>query len=477
MKNNKKTYTGIFRDGGAGKFAKRRFRERRKKLMERENKLMAITGVPYGPEGKTVWSYAYCPTFQEPSLMYLTGINQSEVVLLLDPNSRESDEILFVAEKDLKLEFWNGIRFGVGDEKSVREVQKVTGIQDVRDIRDLKNVLQERFLKQKKKQLGTFWVEGVKNGKRTEIKTDHNWDFKSKLSRWVRAWNSSGKSLSGLSLVNIMENHFDLRLPLDEYDVANTQKASDVTGSAFKATLRNLREFRNEFQIQGFIEGQMLMNSPYGLSFPSIVASGSNATILHYMKNDDVFARNELVLIDFGIRWMTMHADISRTVPTSGRFNPLQKMLYEIVLKAQKAVQRKAKAGVTIDVLNDCCWGSINSDLDNIFRKAGGKCKLKYKSRPHGVSHLIGEQEHDGDPFRNYLSEPMKPGWLISNEPGLYGVFRIQLNGKTYDEEIGIRIEDNLLITETGCRNMSRKIPKSVAEIERLMLAPARGKV
>ena len=472
MKNNKKTYTGIFRDGGAGKFAKRRFRERRKKLMERENKLMAITGVPYGPEGKTVWSYAYCPTFQEPSLMYLTGINQSEVVLLLDPNSRESDEILFVAEKDLKLEFWNGIRFGVGDEKSVREVQKVTGIQDVRDIRDLKNVLQERFLKQKKKQLGTFWVEGVKNGRKVEIKTDHNWDFKNKLSRWVGSWNSSGKNL-----VNIMENHFDLRLPLDEYDVANTQKASDVTGSAFEATLRIFREFRNECQVQGYIEGQMLMNSPYGLSFPSIVASGSNATILHYMKNDDAFARNELVLIDFGIRWMTMHADISRTVPTSGRFNPLQKMLYEIVLKAQKAVQRKAKAGVTIDVLNDCCWGSINSDLDNIFRKAGGKCKLKYKSRPHGVSHLIGEQEHDGDPFRNYLSEPMKPGWLISNEPGLYGVFRIQLNGKTYDEEIGIRIEDNLLITETGCRNMSRKIPKSVAEIERLMLAPARGKV
>ncbi|MCH7623975.1 MAG: aminopeptidase P N-terminal domain-containing protein [Nitrospinae bacterium] len=475
MKNNKKTYTGIFRDGGAGKFAKRRFRERRKKLMERENKLMAITGVPYGPEGKTVWSYAYCPTFQEPSLMYLTGINQSEVVLLLDPNSRESDEILFVAEKDLKLEFWNGIRFGVGDEKSVREVQKVTGIQDVRDIRDLKNVLQERFLKQKKKQLGTFWVEGVKNGKRTEIKTDHNWDFKSKLSRWVRTWNSSGKSLSGLSLVNIMENHFDLRLPLDEYDVANTQKASDVTGSAFKTTLRNFRGFRNEFQVQGFIEGQMLMNSPYGLSFPSIVASGSNATILHYMKNDDAFARNELVLIDFGVRWMTMHADISRTVPASGRFNPLQKMLYEIVLKAQKAVQRKAKAGVTIDALNDICWGSINSDLDNIFRKAGGKCKLKYKSRPHGVSHLIGEQEHDGDPFRNYLSQPMKPGWLISNEPGLYGAFRIQLNGKTYDEEIGIRIEDNLLITETGCGNMSRKIPKSVAEIERLMLAPLHG--
>lgn len=464
MKNNKKIYTGIFRDGGAGKFAKGRFRARRKKLMERENKLMVVTGVPYGPEGKTVWSYAYCATYQEPSMMYLTGVNQSEVVLLLDPDSKESDEILFVAEKDLRLEFWNGIRFGVGDEKSVREAQKITGIKDVRDIRDLKKVVEERLRKQKKKQLGTFWVEGTKNGKRVEIKTDHNWDFKNQLSRWLRSW-----KIPKSELVNIMRNHFDLRLPLDDYDVDNTQKASDVTGNAFKTTLRNFRELRTEFQVQGFIEGQMLMNSPYGLSFPSIVASGQNATVLHYMKNDDAFSRDELILIDFGVRWMTMHADISRTIPASGRFNPLQKMLYEIVLKAQKAVQRKAKAGVTIDELNDCCWESINSDLETVFLKAGGKCKLRYESRPHGVSHLMGEQEHDGDPFRNYLSEPMQPGWLISNEPGLYGAFRIKLNGKTYDEEIGIRIEDNLLITKTGCRNMSRKIPKSVAEIERLM--------
>jgi Xaa-Pro aminopeptidase len=464
MKNNKKTYTGIFRDGGAGKFAKRRFRDRRKKLMKLENKLMVITGVPYGPEGKTVWSYAYCATYQEPSVMYLTGINQSEVVLLLDPGSKESDEILFVAEKDLKLEFWNGIRFGVGDDKSVREVQKVTGIRDVRDIRDLKKVVEERLRKQKNRKVGTFWVEGTKNGKTVEIKTDHNWDFKSKLSRWLGSW-----KIPKSGLVNIMQNHFGLRLPLDDYDVASTQKASDVTGNAFKTTLQNFRGLRNEFQVQGYIEGQMQMNSPYGLSFPSIVASGCNATVLHYMKNDDAFSRDEMVLIDFGVRWMTMHADISRTIPASGRFNPLQKMLYEIVLKAQKAVQRKAKAGVTINELNDTCWGSVNSDLDKIFRKAGGKCKLRYESRPHGVSHLMGEQEHDGDPFRNYLSEPMQPGWLISNEPGLYGAFRIKLNGNTYDEEIGIRIEDNLLITATGCRNMSRKIPKSVAEIERLM--------
>jgi Xaa-Pro aminopeptidase len=210
------------------------------------------------------------------------------------------------------------------------------------------------------------------------------------------------------------------------------------------------------------------MRSPYGLSFPSIVASGPNATTLHYVKNDDDFEKNELVLIDFGVRWMTMHADISRTVPASGRFNPLQKILYEIVLNTQLAVEKKAKRGVKIRELNEFCWDTLNRGLEK-FKAMGGKFKLKYDKRPHGVSHLIGEQEHDGDPFRNYADEPMQAGWLISNEPGLYGHFQIRHKGRSYDEEIGIRIEDNLLITASGCKNMSRGIPKTVTEIEGLM--------
>ena len=176
-----------------------------------------------------------------------------------------------------------------------------------------------------------------------------------------------------------------------------------------------------------------------------------------------------MILMDFGVRWMTMHADISRTVPASGKFNPMQKILYEIVLKAQLLVQRTARRGITMSELNDYCWSSINRDLEDFFKSAGGKFKLRYKDRPHGVSHLMGEQEHDGDPFRNYLSDPMQEGWLISNEPGLYGAFKVRLNGKLYDEEIGIRIEDNLLITKTGCKNLSISIPKGVRQIEKLM--------
>ena len=233
--------------------------------------------------------------------------------------------------------------------------------------------------------------------------------------------------------------------------------------------LKNFSDFKNECQIQGFLEGKMLMNSPYGLSYPSIVASGVNATILHYMKNDDPISKNEMILIDFGVRWMTMHADITRTFPVSGKFNPMQKLLYEIVLNGQREVEKAARAGITIDELNNVCWAVVNDGLKKKFSAVGGKYKLRYKDRPHGVSHLMGEQEHDGDPFRNYATQPMKAGWMISNEPGLYGDFKIRLNGKTYDETIGIRIEDNLVMTPRSCMNLSSIIPKSIKEIERLM--------
>ncbi|SVE18363.1 uncharacterized protein METZ01_LOCUS471217, partial [marine metagenome] len=229
VKNKKKVYSGIFRDGGAGVSARSRFRNRRLALMKAENKLMAITGVPYGPGGETVWAYAHCPTYQEPAIMYLTGINQSNVILLLDPHSKESDEILFVGKKDLNQEFWDGIRFGVGDKKNLKEVQTVTGIKDVRDADDFEKILKQCFARQKSKKMGTLWMEGTKNGKKAVVKNDHNWNFKKKLSRSLKAWGAPTGSLK-----NIMKNHFDLRLPLDKYDISNTRKAQEITEEAFK---------------------------------------------------------------------------------------------------------------------------------------------------------------------------------------------------------------------------------------------------
>jgi Xaa-Pro aminopeptidase len=213
----------------------------------------------------------------------------------------------------------------------------------------------------------------------------------------------------------------------------------------------------------------MLRRSPFGLAFPSIIAGGRNATVLHYLKNDEPLDPKGLVLMDFGARWGTMHADITRVVPVSGRFNPLQALIYGIVLDAAKENQRNAKPGATIRELNDKVWAFLEDALERRFLSNGGKAKRAYTGKPHGVSHLMGEQEHDGDPHRIYQDHPLQPGWQISNEPGLYGHFVITLGGKRYAEWIGIRIEDDLLITKTGCRNLSGSIPREIGEIERLM--------
>ena len=207
MKKIKKVHSGIFRDGGAGAYAKRRYRDRRNKLMKKEGSLIVITGVPYGPGGKTVWAYAHSPTYQEPAIMYLTGINQNNVILLLDPKSKVSTEILFVGRKDRIMEFWEGVRFGVGDKASLQEVQSITGIKDVRDIGEFKDVLRERFVKNKKKSLATFWYEGIRKGRKTSITTDHNYDFKKKLAAWLREWKAPKGALknimANLSLIHI----------------------------------------------------------------------------------------------------------------------------------------------------------------------------------------------------------------------------------------------------------------------------------
>ena len=125
---------------------------------------MVLAGGPYGPGEETGWAYAQIPTYQEPAMMYLTGINQSKVILLLDPESRQSKEILFIGKKNPAMEFWDGYRFGVGDEKSLDEVRKVTGILDVRDIASFDCVLRERLTKQKKNELGAFWLAGEEEG-------------------------------------------------------------------------------------------------------------------------------------------------------------------------------------------------------------------------------------------------------------------------------------------------------------------------
>jgi len=212
----------------------------------------------------------------------------------------------------------------------------------------------------------------------------------------------------------------------------------------------------------------MLSQTNNGLAFPSIVATGKNACTLHYAKKDCEIKDGNLILMDFGCRYNAVCCDISRTVPANGKFNPLQKLLYNIVLDTQKFHEKNVRAGLTLKELGKKAWDYMEKLLEERFTAKGGKMKRRYVEKPHGISHLIGDIVHEGASNRSYLEEPLKPGMLISNEPGLYGHFTLSISGITYSEHIGIRIEDDLLITKNGCKNLSADIPKEVRAIEQL---------
>ncbi len=493
-----KKYSQVFPIGTAGSTMPQILIQRRKAHLAKLDSFAVFSGLPREPGAEHLWVMSGLRIFQEPALMHLTGINQTQIILILNPFSKDEKEILFVPQKDPKKEFWDGVRLGLAkansdsyaEDKSA--ITTLTGITCVKPIQDFVAYFQKLVKANKKGFAYTLFhsypntsqkfepkSESKTNSKSDskqkpktekkppkilETKSDYNWVFKEYLEKLSRL-----ASTKKFAINTWIEPHFALRLPLEKFQVKDVEWATEHTHQAFRDTLQEIKNCHNENEVACYIEYAMKKRSPFGLSFPSIIASGKNATVLHYLKNDEALDPKGLILLDFGVRFGTMHADISRTIPASGRYNPLQKLLYNVVLAAQLENQKNVCPNATIRELNKKVWLFLEEKLQSDFFEKGGKAKRSYNLQPHGVSHLMGEQEHDGDPHRLYQDYPLQIGWMISSEPGLYGYFEMIIAGVKYSEWIGIRIEDNLLITTKGCRNMSAHIPKEVLEIEALM--------
>ena len=209
-----------------------------------------------------------------------------------------------------------------------------------------------------------------------------------------------------------------------------------------------------EYQVQAEFEYKVKSLGADGMAFPTIAGSGINGTMLHYETNHDVCKENTLILLDLGARVKGYNADITRTYPVSGKFTERQKAFYNIVLKANQAVAAEARPGVTLKDLNDLCKKVLAEGLIELGLIEKEEEVGKYYM--HGVSHHLGIDVHD-------VTVPEKaklePGMIITNEPGLY----------IDEEEIGIRVEDDLLITEDGCVVLSQDIVRTVEDIEAKM--------
>lgn len=449
-------YSGLLINDDLGPSGSTRFMARRNRLLKAIDGPFIVSAVRRPPAAHAPWANLMVPVFQDPLFLYLTGLTQPGLCLLLDPSHPTHPETLFLPLKNPDHEFWEGTQLGADHAPDVAFIAEYTGIQHCESIESLSTHLTS--LSQRHSQITTFWNQSPSG----RVCRDDHYQFRHRLRRW----------LPSTVLTNAQSDVWSHMLCLDDVDIASMHCAQSKTLEAFTHTARQISQIRSETELAGLLVGELLRRTHFGLSFHPIVAGGQQATTLHYTQNNQPLVPGQLVLLDFGLRWHNMHSDISRVLPVNGRFNPLQALVYEAVLAGQAVVESAAKPGVTINELNTLCWSTIQDCLTETITRNGGTMTLRYSNQPHNVSHLIGYTVHDGDPFRAYRSHPLQPGMIISNEPGVYGYFDCTIAGVSYREWIGIRIEDDLLITPNGCENLSRDIPKSIADIEALVTSP-----
>lgn len=354
---------------------------------------------------------------------YLTGItNEPGAAILFDPtNPVEARRVLlFLHSRDPELEQWDGIRKPLGS-----ELRKDTGIATILRTRSLPIVLHD--VAARANQFATLMPISGTN---------------SPISKDIELWNKVLARTPNCEIVNQSGIIPTLRSVKSSAELQTIQEAVDMTARGFANAMAFVKAGVNEYQVQATLEHGYAMAGGRGSAFPPIVGGGMNSTVLHYKDNDQELVDGDLVCIDSGAFHAGYGADISRTVPVSGTFSKRQKEIYNIVLKAEEAAISAVKPGVTL--------GELDSIARAIIVKAGyGDYFI------HSIGHHLGLETHDTcGPLA-----PLKKGAVITIEPGIY----------LPDEALGVRIEDDIVVTASGYRNLSKAIPKTVAAIQKAM--------
>ncbi len=416
------------------------FEERRSRLlgmMDNNSALVIYSGVSKISSADETYPFEVNKNFH-----YLTGINQEDSALLLVNSYGEMKEFLFISPFDERKEKWYGKRL------TPQEATKISGLKNVQIIDSLTAKIDE-ILNPK------FQVYGEINKLYLDL------DREIKIADDMTTRDQKRTLETTYNDVVISDAYpliTTLRLRKSVTEIAELRSAIDTTQIGIYSVWSYMRPGMKEFELADLFQKTVNdLNGYEGLAFPTIMASGIHGTVLHYPSPMDTLKDGDLLLSDLGSRKNFYCADVTRTVPISGKFSPLQKQIYEIVLGCNKMIANKAKPGITIDDLQNAAEDYLAKEC-----LAAGFIENKEdisKYFFHGISHFIGLDTHD--PYasvtsREYRQLPLEAGMVISDEPGLYMA----------DKGIGIRIEDDLLITNDGCEVLTKKIIKEVSEIE-----------
>src|SRR5437762_11927367 len=386
---------------------------------------------------------ALYPFKQNSDLFWLSGIVQEDTMVILfpdNPDPKYREVLVLVRPNELK-EKWDGKRL------RIQEAQKISGIKTIVWLDGLDGLLQPWI-----HLADTIYLDTNENDRKANLVRSRDYRYVDELKARYPLHNY-------LRAAKIMKELRGIKTALE---VEVLQKAIDITENAFRRLLKFIRPGVMEYEIEAEIYHSFLSQRATGPAYGSIIASGDRARTLHYISNDQECKAGELVLMDFGAEYGGYNADLTRTVPVSGKFTRRQKTVYNACLHLHDFAKSLLKPGITVLDYTE----KVGDEATNVFLKIGLLKKSDVKNEDpenrayrkylyHGISHHLGIDVHD----LGTRTEPLKAGMVFTVEPGIY----------IEDEQMGVRIENNVWITRNGNKDLMKNIPITVEEIESLM--------
>ena len=435
------------------KISKAEFARRRKNLMGMMDK-HTIAIIPGAREVTRSRDTEY-PFRQNSDLFYLTGFEEPDAVLVLVPGRRQGQVVLFCRERDPDMELWNGYR--LGPEGAVAYL----GIDDAFPIDDLDEIL-------------PGLIEGTQ---RIYYSMGHDDVFDQRVMGWVNQIRKLVRTGAAppADFTDLAFLLHEQRLIKSAAEVRVMRKAGEISAAAHVRAMQECQPGRYEYHLEAAIQHTF---AEHGARFPaynSIVGSGANACVLHYTENASKMRAGDLVLIDAGCEYQGYAADITRTFPVSGQFSNEQRAIYDVVLEAQRAAIAKVRPGNTWNQPHDATVRVITRGLIKLGLLRGKERELikaeAYRDfYMHRAGHWLGLDVHDVGEYRvDGRWRQLEPGMVLTIEPGIYVAADNTKVPKRW-RGIGVRIEDDVVVTEQGCDVLTGDVPKRADEIEALML-------
>lgn len=404
-------------------------RSRFMEVIEDNSVIILFAGKPAKKTGDEFYEFTPSRNFY-----YLTGIQEQEHIVVLSKYKDIISEKLFLKDLDLAAEMWNG--------KTLRdnEAKEISGIEDVAYMKDFNPYISR--LVNDSEEINMY----------LDVDRESMYEAYSKANIFA---NRMRDKYPQVIIKNISSKIAPLRMIKSEQEITEMKKAIEITIGGVKSLMKNAKAGMKEYELEAYFDFECKTKGVKDLAFRTIAAAGKNATILHYVANNSELKDGDLILFDLGAQWNLYNADITRVFPVNGKFAERQKEVYEAVLRVNKAVIERIKPGVNSKELNIWAKDLIAEECINlgIIKEKDEVSKYYW----HSIGHSLGLDTHDlGIKGREFV---FAEGMVFTVEPGIY----------IEEESIGIRIEDDILVTKDGCEVLTKDMIKEVSEIEEFM--------